>query len=78
MLHLPNAGHKIYEVAVYNKNVRDMVASKRRHAAYDERWAKPQVRNVVARDESEARELISERFPPKDGFVIDGVHQSRI
>lgn len=77
MLQLPDTGHKIYEVAVYNENVRDLVKHKKRHCAYDDRWAEPQVRNVVARDEVEARELIAERFPPAEGFVIHRVHQSR-
>lgn len=78
MLHLPETGHKIFEVAVYNSNVRDLVARQYHHAAYDDRWAQPQTRNVVARDESEARALISERFPPEQGFVIQRVHKSRV
>ena len=77
MLHLPETGHKIYEVAVYNKIVRDLVKKRRRHAAYDDRWAQPQLRSVVARNETEARELIAERFPPGDGFVIQRVHRGR-
>lgn len=77
MLHLPNTGHKIYEVAVYNRNVRELVRDRRQHAAYDDRWAQPQLRSVVARSEAEARELISERFPPTDGFVIQRVHRGR-
>jgi hypothetical protein len=77
MLHLPNTGHKIFEVAVYNRNVRELVKEQRRHAAYDDRWAAPQLRNVVARDEDEARKLIAQRFPPDDGFVIQRVHRSR-
>ncbi len=77
MLHLPNTGHKIFEVAVYNRNVRELVDKKRQHAAYDDRWAAPQTRNVVARNEDEARELIAQRFPPEDGFVIQRVHRSR-
>lgn len=78
MLHLPNNGHKIYEVAIYNRNVRDLVKHHKRHCTYDDRWADLQVRNVVARDEDEARELIAERFPPNDGFVIQRVHKTRM
>jgi hypothetical protein len=77
MLHLPRNGHKVYEVAIYNMDVRQLVTENRRHSYVDDRWAKPQTRNVVARDEAEARQLISERFPPEEGFVIQKMHQSR-
>ncbi len=77
MLHLPNNGHRVYEVAIYNEAVREKVKHKERHAYFDDRWARPQLRNVVARDETEARALIAERFPPEDGFVIKVVHPSR-
>jgi hypothetical protein len=35
------------------------------------------VRDVVARDESEARTLIGERFPAEDGFVVKQVCRCR-
>lgn len=77
MLHIARDGHKIYEVAVYNEAVRDKNRKHEKHAYFDERWARPQTRNVVARNESEARQLIAERFPPEDGFVIQSVYPSR-
>ena len=77
MLHLPNNGHRVYEVAIYNMNVRQLVMQNQSHSYVDDRWAKPQTRNVVARDEAEARKLISERFPPAEGFVIQRMNQSR-
>jgi hypothetical protein len=42
-----------------------------------DQWADIQVRDVVARDESEARTLIAERFPIEDGFVVEDVCQCR-
>lgn len=77
MLHLPRDGNKVYEVALYNHDVRHLVRLNQKHSYFDDRWASPQVRNVVARNEWEARQLISERFPPEEGFVIQRVHQSR-
>jgi len=77
MLHMPSSGYKIYEVSVYNKDVRALVRRHRRHCYFDDRWADVQVRDVVARDESEARTLIGERFPPEDGFVVKQVCQCR-
>lgn len=77
MLHLPNSGHRVFEVALYNKEVRRLVAHRQRHSFFEDLWAEQQRRNVVARDEVEARRLISERFPPEDGFVIEGVFATR-
>ena len=77
MLNLPRDGQRVYEAAIYNTDVRQLVMQNRRHAHVDARWAKPQTRAVVARDEDEARRLIAERFPPAEGFVIQRMHQSR-
>jgi hypothetical protein len=76
MLHLPNDGYKIYECAIYNQKVRELVDCKRRHSHFDDRWATVQRRDVVARDETEALSLIAERFPPEDGFVVKGISVS--
>ncbi len=73
MLNLPNNGYKIFEVQLYNKQVREMAQRRRRHVFFDPGWARPQVRDVVARDEAEARTLITERFPPEDGFVVERI-----
>ncbi len=77
MLHLPANGHRVFEVAIYNEAVRELVERNCRHRFFDDRWASPQTRNVVARSEGEARDLISERFPPQDGFVIQSIYPSR-
>lgn len=76
MLHLPNQGRKIFEVEIYNKEVRSLVKQNRSHCYFDDQWADVQVHDVVARDEKEARQLISKRFPPGDGFVIERVTQT--
>jgi hypothetical protein len=73
MLNLPSNGYKVYEVRLYNKQVRAMARRKERHSFFDCQWAKAQVRDVVARDESEAWALITERFPPEDGFVVERI-----
>ncbi len=76
MLHLPNTGHKMFEVAIYNKKVRALVKENKSHSFFDDYWADLQVRDVVARNETEARRLIAERFRPEDGFVVKDVTES--
>lgn len=77
MLHLPNNGYKVYIVELFNQQVRRLVDCQRRHSFFDDHWAEVQVRDVVARNESEARALIAERFPPEDGFVVQAVVPDR-
>lgn len=76
MLHLASSDVQVFEVALYNERVRALVNQRRRHGRFSARWAQIQVRDVVARDEDEARLLIAERFPPEDGFVVEGIARS--
>lgn len=77
MLNLPNAGYRVYQVELYNEEVRTLVLRNRRHEFFGRNWATPQLRDVVARDEAEAWSLIAERFPPEDGFVVERITASR-
>lgn len=77
MLHQPPNGQKVFEVSIYNKEVRAMVKENRSHCFFDDQWADLQIRDIYANDEVEARVLIGERFPPDDGFVIERVYQGR-
>jgi hypothetical protein len=76
MLNIPDNGYKVYQVRLYNAHVRAMVRRRQRHLFFDPHWANPQTRDVVARDEDEAWSLISERFPPEDGFVVEHISAS--
>lgn len=67
------ADHRVFEVSLYNEEVRSRVRENGSHHYFDDHWADVRVRDVVARNEQEARRLIAERFPPEDGFVIIGV-----
>lgn len=73
MLPRSTADHRVFEVSIYNEEVRSQVRENRSHPCFDEQWADIRVRDVIARDEAEARRLIAERFPPDDGFVITAV-----
>ncbi len=74
MLQQPKNGHQLFEVAIYNKEVRALVKENQSHCFFDDQWADTQLRDVIAKDEAEARELIAQRFPPDDGFVVQDVH----
>ena len=78
MLHLPTEGHQIFEVFLYNGKVRSLVKENQSHPFFDDQWADVQIRDVTARDEVHARQLIEERFPPGDGFVIEGVTRTEV
>ena len=73
MMRPTTADQRVFQVSIYNKEVRSQVQDNRSHPCFDEQWADVRVRDVVARDENEARRLIAERFPPDDGFVITAV-----
>ncbi|HYN38842.1 MAG TPA: hypothetical protein VES39_06305 [Rhodospirillales bacterium] len=76
MLHLPNSGYRVFRVQLYNEQVRSLATCRQRHSFFDRHWAEAQTRDVVARDEAEAWSLISERFPPEDGFVVEHISAS--
>ncbi|MFO1119482.1 MAG: hypothetical protein U1E38_04970 [Rhodospirillales bacterium] len=79
MPHLPNAGFRVFQggqAQLYNEQVRTLAQRKQRHTFFDRHWAEAQVRDVVARDEAEAWSLITERFPPEDGFVVERITAS--
>ncbi|MHA1598331.1 MAG: hypothetical protein ACTSV1_06375 [Alphaproteobacteria bacterium] len=78
MLQLPINGHHVFEVSLYNKDVRAMVKENQHHHFFDDQWADVHVRNVTARDETEAVSLIAKRFPAEEGFVIQQVAESHL
>ena len=73
MLHKPCDGEQVYEVSLYNKDVRSLVKENQSHDLFEDHWADSQKHDVVACDEAEARRMVAERFKPDDGFVIEGV-----
>jgi len=66
-------GDKVYEISIYNREVRDLVKDNKSHSLLDDEWADAHVHDVVACDEAAARAAISKRFPPDEGFVIVSV-----
>ena len=78
MLHLLTNGQQVFEVSIFNKAVRSLVKENRSHSYFDDYWADTQVRDVIAKNETEARRLVTEQFPPDDGFVIESVNLTQV
>lgn len=64
---------RVFEVSIYNKEVRSLVKENQSHAFFDDQWADEQIRDVLAETADEARQVAKKRFPPDDGFVIASV-----
>lgn len=70
MLHHGANGQTVYEITLYNEEVRSAIKDNRSHAFFSDHWAEFKVRGVLAQDEREAQRLVAERYPPADGFVV--------
>tara|TARA_A100000164_G_C21281187_1_gene484662 strand:+ start:67 stop:303 length:237 start_codon:yes stop_codon:yes gene_type:complete len=78
MLYKPRQGEQLYEISLYNRVVRSLVKENQSHELFNDHWADSQRHDVVARDETEALRMISERFDTEDGFVIESVKVATI
>ncbi len=66
-----SSDHKIaFEVFLYNAEVRAAVKDNRSHDLFGDHWADVQIHDVMAESEDQARRLISDRYPPEQGFVV--------
>ena len=78
MLRQPTGDHRVFEVSVYNREVRRLVKENRSHRLFDDHWADSQRHDVLAHDEREARMLVTQHFPPDDGLVIESIQPTRL
>lgn len=70
MLQPPVSGNKVFGFCVYNQTVRELVKANKSHSFYDDHWADEHLHDVIAHDAIEAQQLMLERFPPAEGFVV--------
>ncbi len=74
MLQHATNGQTAFEVSLYNRDVRSAVKDNRSHDFYGDHWADAQLQDVLAGDEQEALKLISRRYPPDRGFVVQSLN----
>mgnify|MGYP001333393959 CR=1 FL=1 len=65
-----------FEVTIYNEEVRQKVKDGEHHSRFTDDWADFHYIEIDAPNESQARERAEERYPSKQGFVIDSVLKS--
>ncbi len=76
MINLPKEGRRIYEAVIYNKVLRALVKGNESHDYFNDQWADSHVCDVSARNKGEARKIVSQHYPPEDGFVIQDLYPS--
>ncbi len=62
-----------YEVTVYNQAVRQKVEDGGHHEHFTDDWADFRYIEIRAANEDQARARLEDRYPAKQGFVIDSV-----
>jgi hypothetical protein len=77
MLYRSNDNDRVFEVAVYNTKVRQFTEQNQSHPYLSDHWANPHIQDIKAENKAEARKIAAERFPSREGFVIEQIAPSR-
>jgi len=62
-----------YEVTIFNKEVREKVENGEHHEQFTDDWADFRYVDIHAENEDQARARMGDRYPSRNGFVIDSV-----
>lgn len=68
---------KIFEIAIYNQKVREMMERGERHRDLSDAWADIHYIEVEATSERDARTRVAGRYPASQGYVIVDVSASK-
>lgn len=63
----------LFEITIYNKEVRKIVETGEHHERFSDSWADFQYIEVRANNEDQARSWVEEMHPNDRGFVIDHI-----
>jgi len=65
----------MFEITIFNKDVREKVEAGERHRQFPDVWADFQYVEIEASNEEQARARIEVMHPGVQGFVIDDVRK---
>ncbi len=65
----------IFEITIYNKEVREKVEAGEHHSRFSDSWADFQYIEIDAPNEEQVRARVEEMHPSVQGFVIDDVRK---
>ena len=60
----------MFEAAIFNRDVRDLVAKHLHHEFLDDVWAELNFIDIEAQDETSAMAKLRRRYPEKNGYEI--------
>ncbi len=64
---------KLFEITIYNKDVRDVLLEGKSHPSFDDGWADQRFIQIEALDSNDARKAINLKYPKRNGFLITDV-----
>ena len=67
---------KIFEIPVYNEEVREIVRAGRSHNTLEDSWADMHLIEIRAHTAGEAMEICRRKHPEKMGFVLGDAAES--
>lgn len=62
-----------YEIIIYNEEVRQCLREGDKHRTFSDDWGDSHYIEFKGEDEAEAVAKCNAKYPPEDGFVIEGV-----
>ncbi len=65
----------MFEITIYNKEVREKVEAGESDSRFSDKWADFQYINIEAANEEQARAQVEEIHPSVQGFVIDDIRK---
>ncbi len=66
----------LFEITIYNKEVREKVEAGEHHRRFRDSWADFQYIEIDAPNEDQARARVEEIHPSVQGFVIDDIRKT--
>lgn len=63
-----------FEAGIYNKEVVELLKIGQRHRNLKDDWAEVHYIRTKAMSEAEARRKLAAKYPPEQGYVIDGIY----